>query len=109
AVTLQSVADGSRGLVGIDDEGHGEGVAGCEVGADEAWAYCRHLHSGPGDVAVVSSQHAGQHGCDGVAHPGEVDPDVLVEDLGVPVLRVHLLPVAGGQYGNVDGAELLVY
>jgi hypothetical protein len=41
--------------------------------------------------------------------PGEVDPDVLVEDLGVPVLRVHLLPVAGGQHGKVDGAELLVY
>ncbi len=61
------------------------------------------------DDAVVPPQHAGQHGRDGVAHPGEVDPDVLVEDLGVPARRVHRLPVAGAQHGKVDGSELFVH
>src|SRR6185437_3852268 len=60
-----------------------------------------------GDDAVVLLQHAGQHGRDGVAHAGEVDADVLVEDVGVPVRRVHLLPVAGRQHGEVDRAQLL--
>jgi hypothetical protein len=33
-----------------------------------------------GDGSAPPLQHPGQHGGDGVAHPGEVDPDVLVED-----------------------------
>jgi hypothetical protein len=62
-----------------------------------------------GDDAVPAPQHAGQHSRDGVAHPGQVDPDVLVEHLGVPCGRVHLLPVAGGQHGHVDGSEFFAY
>ena len=56
---------------------------------------------------LVSPQHPGQDGRDGVAHAGEVDLDVPVEDVGVPVRRVHLLPVARGQHREVDRAQLL--
>jgi len=41
--------------------------------------------------------------------PVKVDADVLVEEVGVPVRRVHLLPVAGGQHGKVNRSELFVY
>ena len=61
----------------------------------------------PAMTPLVPPQHAGQHGRDGVAHAGEVDADVLVEDVGVPVRRVHLLPVAGRQHREVDRAQLL--
>ena len=34
---------------------------------------------------------------------------MLVKDLRVPVRRVHLLPIAGGQHGQVDGPEFSGY
>ena len=54
-----------------------------------------------------SLQHRGQDRRDGVAHAGEVDLDVAVQDVGVPGRRVHLLPVARGQHREVDRAQLL--
>jgi hypothetical protein len=89
ALTLQSVADGSCGLVGIDDEGHGEGVAGREAGADEAWADRGHAYPGPGDVDAQGLQQvdlcrlgraaglgAGQPAVSG--YGGDADDDVVM-------------------------------
>ena len=53
-------------------------------------------------------QHLREHRRDRVAHADQVDLDVLVEGLGVPVLGAHLLPVAGGQDRDVDWSELVL-